>query len=136
MQKLLQPHYGISRSFVCSVIASVALYLMQAMGGVHITLASIAIGVAATFILPGLVAFIYRKIKTFLNPLYHIPKMITTKASHIQPGDILNIPDNHDDIVQSVRKVPRIKASGFVHLQIVHFQCSRIFAARTMEKEQ
>lgn len=120
---------------ICSVIASLGLFFLPPMSGLTTTIASIAVGIAATFILPSLLSFIYRKIKTLLHPLYEIPKMIITKTNHINPGDIINIPDNHDVVVKSVTKVSRKNPSKFVNLQIVHFQCCGVLSTRTVEKE-
>lgn len=119
----------------CSVIASIVLSLIPVASKTHLAIWSIVLGIAATFILPPLVSYLYRKVKTFLNPLYEISKMIVRKHEQIHIGDVLTIPTEHDIIVKNVKNIERNKASGFVHLEVVHFTYPGLFSTRIVGQE-
>lgn len=120
----------------CSVIASIVLSLIPMASKAHLAIWAIVLGIAATFILPSLVSYLYRKVKTVLNPLYEIPKMIVRKHEHIKPGDVLTIPKDHDIIIKNVKLLTRNEASGYVHLEVVHFTFPGPMSTRVVEKEK
>ncbi|XP_076105492.1 uncharacterized protein LOC143073667 [Mytilus galloprovincialis] len=122
-------------NIVFSIIASIVLSFIPLVSEVYLTVSSIALGIVGTFIFPALFSYLYCKIKTVLNPLYNIPKMMVRKHEHIFPGDVLTIPTDHDIIVKNATLLPRNKASGFVHLEVVHFKFQGLVSHRTIEKE-
>lgn len=119
---------------ICTSVAILVMSIVPTQSTVLAAVVPILIGLVGCFILPSLVSCLYGQIKTLFNPIDKISKIVVRKHDDIEPGDVLNIPTDHDIIVKDVRVLPRTKVSCLL-LEVVHFAFNGPMSDRTVEKE-